>query len=130
MAEVIFRAVGSVSIVKEKLLDAVTGLSGSGPAYLYYLVEAMESAAVDLGISHQTARELIIQTLIGVGHMLKETNEEPEILREKVTSPGGSTMAGLEVLKDFQFQEAIDQAIKKATLRSKELGKIMVNVNE
>ncbi|MFV9509689.1 pyrroline-5-carboxylate reductase [Tepidibacillus sp. LV47] len=128
IAQSILQAIGTVTVVKEKLLDAVTGLSGSGPAYLYYLVEAMENSAVELGIDHKTARELIIQTIIGAGYMLKETMEEPMILREKVTSPGGSTMAGLEVLKEFQFQKAIDQAIKKAALRSQELGKLIMKI--
>lgn len=125
IAKILLEAVGIVSIVNEDSLDAVTGLSGSGPAYIYYLVEVMEESAVQLGLKHQTARELIIQTLIGAGHMLQQTELEPSILREKVTSPGGTTMAGLEALREFQFQETIFQAIKNATERSKELGKII-----
>lgn len=130
IAKKLLESIGNVSIVEEDLLDAVTGLSGSGPAYIYYLVEAMEASAVQLGMKHQTARELIIQTIIGAGHMLKETNEDPAILREKVTSPGGSTMAGLEVLKKMQFHEIINQAVKNATERSKELGNILANIKK
>jgi len=127
-AQQIMEAIGTVNLMEENLLDAVTGLSGSGPAYIYYLVEAMEQAAVQLGMNKQTARELIVQTIIGAGHMLQQTNEDPAILREKVTSPGGSTMAGLETLRKFQFQEAMNQAIKQATARSKELGQQFVEI--
>lgn len=118
----VLESIGTVSIVDEELLDAVTGLSGSGPAYFYYMIEAMEQAAVELGFEHHKARELLIQTLIGAGHMLLETKIDPTILREKVTSPGGTTMAGLKILEEYHFQEAIKSAIKQATKRSKELG--------
>jgi len=127
IAKLLLEAIGTVTIVEEKLLNAVTGLSGSGPAYIYYLVEAMESAAIDLGIKQETARELIIQTIIGAGHMLKETAEEPAILRKNVTSPGGSTMAGLNVLEKKHFQAAMQQAIISATIRSQEMGNILAS---
>jgi len=123
ITQLIMGGIGSVAVVKEEDLDVVTGLSGSGPAYIYYLVEAMEKAATELGLEQNVARELTIQTIIGAGHMLRESNEEPNILREKVTSPGGTTMAGLQALKDFNFEEAIYQAVKNASERAKELGK-------
>ncbi len=128
-AQTILEAIGTVTIVEEKQLDAVTGLSGSGPAYIYYLMEAMEEAAVQLGMDKHIARELIIQTILGAGHMLKETGEDPSVLREKVTSPGGTTMAGIETMKNFQFQEALIQGIKRATERSKELGKQFIEIS-
>lgn len=125
----IMEAIGTVVIVEENQMDIITGLSGTGPAYLYFLAEAMEEAAVDLGLNPKTARELIIQTMIGAGHMLKETMEEPAVLRKKVTSPNGTTMAGLEILKKYNFQEAMIHAIKKATERSKELGTQFIQVS-
>ncbi|MBO8172307.1 MAG: pyrroline-5-carboxylate reductase [Bacillaceae bacterium] len=123
-AKKIFAAIGSVCLVEEKDLDTVTGLSGSGPAYIYYLVEAMEEAAQKEGLSPETARALTVQTLLGAAHMLQSSDEEPATLREKVTSPGGTTMAGLETLDAFRFQEAIIAAIRRAAERSRELGEL------
>jgi len=118
----LLEAIGKVVVVEERLLDAVTGLSGSGPAYFYYIVEAMEKVAIELGFDDHIARELIIHTLIGAGHMLLETKESAKILREKVTSPNGTTFAGLKVLEDYYVKEGVIKAIKRATERSKELG--------
>lgn len=129
VAVMIMEAIGNVVIVEENQMDTVTGLSGTGPAYLYFLAEAMEEAAVELGLNHKTARELIIQTMIGAGHMLKETMEEPAVLRKKVTSPNGTTMAGIEILKNYKFQEAMINAVKRATERSKELGSQFIHVS-
>jgi pyrroline-5-carboxylate reductase len=121
----IFKSIGEVVLVDEKQLDAVTGLSGSGPAYIYYLVEAMQTGAMQVGLDPETSRKLILQTLIGAAHMLLETGEDPAILREKVTSPGGTTQAGLEVLRSFQFEEALIRCIGRATERSIELGSLL-----
>ncbi|SMO76051.1 pyrroline-5-carboxylate reductase [Melghirimyces algeriensis] len=119
----IFSSIGTVVVVDEKDMDAVTGLSGSGPAYIYYLVEALEQAGIQAGLTPSIARHLTLQTLAGAAHMLMETKEEPAELRRKVTSPGGTTMAGLETLAQHHFQKSLIHAVQKAKQRSKELGK-------
>ncbi|MEG6617065.1 pyrroline-5-carboxylate reductase [Peptococcaceae bacterium 1198_IL3148] len=122
LAKEIFTIVGEVVVFDEELLDAVTGLSGSGPAYIYYLVEAMEKAGEATGIPRELARPLVLKTLIGAARMLIETGENPEVLRKQVTSPNGTTMAGLKELERYNFQQAIEHAVVSATNRSKELG--------
>jgi pyrroline-5-carboxylate reductase len=129
LAETIFNIVGEVVVLDEELLDAVTGLSGSGPAYIYYLVEAMEKAGETTGIPRELARPLVLKTLIGAARMLIETGEKPEVLRKQVTSPNGTTMAGLMELEQRGFQQAIKNAIVSATNRSKELGRQFVQVS-
>lgn len=123
IARHIFSVIGSVMVVKEEMMDAVTGLSGSGPAYFYYMVEALESAGIHAGLTPETARDLTVQTLLGAAHMLIQTGKEASELRNEVTSPGGTTMAGLEVLNQYRFNEAVIQAVLKAKERSKEMGK-------
>lgn len=125
LAEEIFRMVGEVVIVEERLLDAVTGLSGSGPAYIYYLVEAMEKAGEAAGIPRELARPLVLKTLLGAAKMLMETGEQPEVLRRQVTSPNGTTMAGINELNKGNFQTTVRKAILRATHRSQELGRII-----
>ena len=127
LAEEIFRMMGEVVIVEENLLDAVTGLSGSGPAYIYYLVESMEKAGEAAGIPRELARPLVLKTLLGAAKMLMETGEQPEELRRQVTSPNGTTMAGINELNKGDFSNTIRKAILRATRRSKELGKIIVD---
>lgn len=122
LATRLFEAIGTVYTVAEEELDIVTGLSGSGPAYIYYLVEAMMGAGATAGLDREMARQLTLQTLLGAAHMLMDTREEPALLRKKVTSPGGTTQAGLEVLEAYQFQEAVTSAILRATERSREMG--------
>ncbi|WP_458412583.1 pyrroline-5-carboxylate reductase ProI [Schinkia sp. CFF1] len=122
IAKKLFLTIGTVSIVAEEDLHAVTGLSGSGPAYVYYLVEAMEKAAVDLGLAKDVSKELILQTIIGAVEMLKSSPKLPATLRKEVMSPGGTTEAGLKVLEEYKYQEAMIQCITRATTRSKELG--------
>lgn len=126
IAETLFRTVGIVTVVSEDDLHAVTGLSGSGPAYVYYLVEAMEKAANEIGLDRSIAKELILQTIIGAAQMLKTTNNPPSVLRKEVTSPGGTTEAGIQVLEQYHYQEAVIACIKRATERSAELGKALV----
>lgn len=121
-ARQLFEAVGSVSVVSEDQMHIVTGISGSGPAYIYYLVEAMEEAAKAEGLDEKTAKQLITQTIIGAGKMLQERTEPVHILRENVTSPNGTTAAGIRTLGEYKFQEAVVQCVKSATKRSKELG--------
>lgn len=124
LAKSLFATVGIVTIVPEDQLHAVTGLSGSGPAYVYYLVESMEKAAQEIGLSEDVAKQLILQTIIGAAEMLKSSNKTPVILRKEVTSPGGTTEAGLQVLENFHYQEAMIACIKRATEKSTQLGAI------
>lgn len=123
IAEQLFSAIGTVSTVDEDDMHIVTAISGSGPAYIYYLVEAMEKVAVEEGLDVQTAKELISQTVLGAGEMLKYAKEPVTTLRENVTSPNGTTAAGLATLSNYKFQEAMMECIKSAKERSIELGK-------
>ncbi|WP_077618704.1 pyrroline-5-carboxylate reductase ProI [Bacillus sinesaloumensis] len=122
----LFETIGIVTTVEEKDLHAVTGLSGSGPAYVYYLVEAMEKAADEIGLEKGIAKELILQTIIGAAEMLKSSPKQPATLRKEVTSPGGTTEAGINVLEQFNYQQAMVSCIKRATNRSAELGEAML----
>lgn len=117
----IFEAVGSVVEVPESLFDAVTGLSGSGPAYVYLLAEALLEAGVRAGLSRDIALALVSQTMLGAGKMLVETGEDPATLRDRVTSPGGTTMAGLQALEEGKFQAAVWEAVARAARRAGEL---------
>ncbi|HEX4835513.1 MAG TPA: pyrroline-5-carboxylate reductase [bacterium] len=117
----IFEAVGSVVVVPESLFDAVTGLSGSGPAYVYLLAEAMLEAGVRAGLSRDVALALVSQTVLGAGKMLAETGEDPAVLRGRVTSPGGTTMAGIQALEESRFQGAVRDAVERAARRAREL---------
>jgi pyrroline-5-carboxylate reductase len=118
----LFGTVGLTTFVEEEQLDAVTGLSGSGPAYIYYLIEAMEKSAVEVGLDKEMASELIVQTLIGAAEMVKNSTKSSEQLRRDVTSPGGTTEAGVKVLEEHQVQEAFISCIKAATAQSKKMG--------
>ncbi len=118
----LFESIGTVYVVLESDLDIITGLSGSGPAYVYYLVEAMEKAGAQAGLSPDIARQLTIETILGAAQMLLHTREEPAILRKKVTSPGGTTQAGIEVLESYHFQEAVVSAVLRAAERAREMG--------
>ncbi|KON87140.1 pyrroline-5-carboxylate reductase [Sporosarcina globispora] len=118
----IFDTVGMSAFVEEKQLDAVTGLSGSGPAYIYYLAEAMEKSAEEIGLEKELAKEFIIQTLIGAAEMLANSAKDPQQLRKEVTSPGGTTEAGVKVLEANGVQKAFIECIKEATAQSKRLG--------
>ncbi|MFC5603479.1 pyrroline-5-carboxylate reductase [Sporosarcina koreensis] len=115
-------SIGVVKEVQEDELHTVTALSGSGPAYIYFMVEALEEAAIARGLSNDVARELIIQTFEGAAAMLRQTGEEPELLRKNVTSPGGTTEAGLKALESRLFKETIQECINSAERRSRELG--------
>ncbi|MDQ0157451.1 pyrroline-5-carboxylate reductase [Robertmurraya andreesenii] len=122
----IFDTVGLTVFVEEPQLDAVTGLSGSGPAYIYYLIEAMEKSAVEIGLEGDLAKKLIVQTLIGAAGMVSKSSKTPKQLRTEVTSPGGTTEAGLKILKEHQVQEAFIQCIREATEQSKRLGEALI----
>jgi pyrroline-5-carboxylate reductase len=120
----LLRTVGTARAVRdETLLDAVTGLSGSGPAYVYLFAEALIAGGVAAGLAPDAAVELSLQTLRGAAAMLLETGETPQRLREMVTSPGGTTLAGLNELARCGFVEAVSSAVVAATRRATELGK-------
>ncbi|MEO8750158.1 pyrroline-5-carboxylate reductase [Dermatophilaceae bacterium Sec6.4] len=112
---------GKVISLPEHYLDAVTAISGSGPAYIFYVVEAMIEAGVLLGIPRATSTELVVQTVYGAATMLKETGQHPTVLREQVSSPGGTTMAALRQLDDNKVRAAFLTAIESAAHRSAEL---------
>ena len=117
----IFSLVGSVAAVPEKLMDAVTGLSGSGPAYVFAFIEALADAGVKNGLPRDIAAQLAVQTVVGAARMAAETGEHPALLREKVTSPGGTTIAALHTLEKGGFRGLIMDAVDSACRRSKEL---------
>jgi pyrroline-5-carboxylate reductase len=119
----LLEAVGRVVTVPESQLDAVTALSGSGPAYFFYLVEAMIDAGILLGLPRALAAELIVQTAIGSAVMLRDSGEHPVQLREAVTSPGGTTIAAIRELEVHGVRAALLAAIEAAAIRSKELGR-------
>jgi pyrroline-5-carboxylate reductase len=121
-AEELMASVGRVVRVPEKQQDAVTAISGSGPAYVFFVVEAMIEAGVHLGLPRTTAHELAVQTLFGSALMLRETGEHPAVLREQVTSPGGTTAAALRELEVHRVRAAFLAALEAARDRSRELG--------
>lgn len=120
-AEVIFRAVGRVVRVAEINLDAVTAISGSGPAYFFFLAEVLEHSAREMGLDPALARTLASQTALGAGRLLVEAEEDPGTLRARVTSPGGTTAAALAVLGERRVAEAFARAFEAARDRSREL---------
>ena len=122
LAERVLGSVGIVVRVPEAHLDAVTGLSGSGPAYVFLVAEALIEAGVLVGLSRDVADQLVRQTLLGAATLLTEGAESPEALRAAVTSPGGTTAAGLQVLEAHGFRAALLEAVAAATRRSNELG--------
>ena len=122
VAEALLGSVGRVVRVPESQLDAVTALSGSGPAYFFYLVEAMIDAGILLGLPRSLAAELIVQTAIGSAVMLRDSGEHPVQLREAVTSPGGTTIAAIRELEVHGVRAALLAAIEAAAQRSRELG--------
>ena len=123
IAHEIFSAVGLVIDVPEKLIDAVTALSGSGPAYVFVFAEALADAGVNLGLPRAVALKLAAQTLLGAAKMLLETGKHPAELKDMVTSPGGTTIAALSVLERKAFRGAIIEAVAVAHQRAKELAK-------
>ncbi|MEC1178185.1 pyrroline-5-carboxylate reductase [Metasolibacillus meyeri] len=116
-------AIGTVVEVEEEQLHAVTAFSGSGPAYIYYLLEAFEQVAEEVGLQQDVVRSLMVQTLAGAAAMVQTGNEEPAVLRHKVTSPGGTTEAGIRALEQHELAATIAACVKSATARSRELAK-------
>ncbi|MBD2448380.1 pyrroline-5-carboxylate reductase [Nostoc sp. FACHB-152] len=123
IAQQLFSAVGEVVEVSESLMDAVTGLSGSGPAYVSILVEALADGGVAAGLSRSIANQLALQTVLGTAQLLHESKMHPAELKDRVTSPGGTTIAGISQLEKAGFRSALIEAVKAATMRSHELGK-------
>lgn len=121
VARSVFEQVGTVAEVAEKLMDAVTGLSGSGPAYVYTFIEALSDAGVKNGLARETATELALQTVLGAARMLLETGEHPALLREKVTSPGGTTIAAMHALEKGAFRGVVINAVDAACAKAREL---------
>lgn len=120
-AESIFGSIGEVYRVEEKLLDAVTGLSGSGPAYVFLMIEALIDGGVSSGLPAELAKQLAVQTVLGAAELAKETSEHPAILRAMVTSPAGTTAEALGVLEDRGVRGAFVSAVRAAVRRSREL---------
>jgi pyrroline-5-carboxylate reductase len=125
-ADTILGAVGStVWLDDESQMDAVTAVSGSGPAYVFYFIEAMQQAALELGLSPQQARDLSLQTFIGASQLALQSSEAPALLRERVTSKGGTTERALLSMENAGVKQAIMQALHAASERSRELGDLL-----
>jgi pyrroline-5-carboxylate reductase len=125
IAHMIFKSVGTVEIVPENLLDAVTGLSGSGPAYIYMVIEAMTDGGVRMGIPRQIAFRLAAQTVFGAAKLVIETGKHPAILKDEVTTPGGTAIAAVAELETHGLRTMLINAVSTATARSQELSKII-----
>jgi pyrroline-5-carboxylate reductase len=124
-AKTIFDSVGKSLFIEEHLLDAVTGLSGSGPAYVFLMIEALADGGVKMGLSRNDALVLASQTLLGAAKMLIESGEHPGRLKDMVTSPGGTTIAGLHALEQGAVRNTLINAVEAATQRSRALGEII-----
>jgi pyrroline-5-carboxylate reductase len=126
LAMEIFNSIGKSIFLKENyLMDAITGLSGSGPAYIFLIVDALSDAGVKMGLSREEALFLSTQTVLGAAKLLMETREHPGQLKDKVTSPGGTAIAGLATLEEGGLRTTLIHAVEAATNRSKELGEII-----
>lgn len=126
LAESILRSVGLTRWVSdESLMDVVTAVSGSGPAYFFLIMEAIEEAAKSMGLDDETARLLTLQTALGAARMAMESNDPPKILREKVTSPGGTTERALQILEQGQIRGLLNNALQGARQRSEELSNML-----
>lgn len=121
----IFSAIGKSIVLPETYLDGVTGLSGSGPAYVFHFIDALIEGGVKVGLSRQDAELLVLQTILGSVKLAMETGMHPAVLKAMVTSPGGTTIAGLHELEKAGFKAGIMTAVEAATKRSEELGKLV-----
>ncbi len=127
LAMEIFNSIGKCIFLKENdLMDAITGLSGSGPAYIFLIVDALADAGVKVGLSRQDSLFLAAQTVLGAAKLLIETREHPGQLKDRVTSPGGTAIAGLATLESGGLRTTLINAVEAATIRSRELGEMMV----
>lgn len=123
----IFAAVGECLTLPEKYLDAVTGLSGSGPAFFFLIVDAMIEGGVLQALPRSVARQLVVQTMLGSAQLIKQTAQHPGQLRDMVTSPGGTTIAGIQVMEEYKLRATLLKTIETATKRAIELGTINRN---
>ncbi|SFD91955.1 pyrroline-5-carboxylate reductase [Bacillus sp. OV194] len=123
IAKELFSAIGRVKVIEEEKMDVFTGIAGSGPAYIYYVLEHIEKTAQAEGLDEDLAREIAAQTVFGASKMVLDTNASPESLRKKVTSPNGTTAAGLDVLRENEAGQAFTKAIISAKERSAEIRK-------
>ncbi|HVG64341.1 MAG TPA: pyrroline-5-carboxylate reductase [Hyalangium sp.] len=130
VASRIFQSVGTTTEVEENLLDAVTGLSGSGPAYIFLVIEALSDAGVKVGLPRYTALKLAAQTVLGSAQLLIETNAHPGHLKDQVTSPGGTAIAGLHTLEAGGLRTTLINAVEAATRRARELGEQFLEKSE
>jgi pyrroline-5-carboxylate reductase len=130
LAERVLSAVGPVTRLEEHLLDAVTAVSGTGPAYAFLLAEALTEAAIREGLPRDVAEMLVHQTIKGAGHLLVETGRSPFELRSEVTSPGGTTAAAMHILEERGFRALVEDAVRAAAQRSRELGGFAVAAEE
>jgi pyrroline-5-carboxylate reductase len=130
IAHYLFSGIGISLTVQEGQMDAVTGLSGTGPAYFYYVVEALLEAGQSCGLPEETTRSLLIQTLYGSAKMLQETGLPPDELRRQVTSPNGTTMAAMNVLEECGVRQSLHQAVQRATRRAADLGRLAEGSHE
>ena len=119
----IFSAVGRVVVLDEELMDAVTGLSGSGPAYVAVVIESLADGGVKMGLDRVTAMTLATQTVLGAARLMIETGMHPGTLKDMVSSPGGTTIAGIAALEEGGIRTTFIKAVERATLRSRELGR-------
>jgi pyrroline-5-carboxylate reductase len=127
VAQALFESVGMVAQVDEALLDAVTGLSGSGPAYVFLIIEALSDAGVKVGLPRRVAQQLAAQTVMGSALLLLETGSHPGALKDQVTSPGGTAIAGLHTLEAGGLRTTLMNAVEAATKRARELGEAFLD---
>ena len=126
VAKAIFDSVGKSIIIEEEFMDAITGLSGNGPAYIFLIVDALADAGVKMGLSREDALLLSAQSVLGAAKLLLETNEHPGRLKDKVTSPGGTAIAALHTIEAGGLRTTLINAVEAGTKRSRELGEMMI----
>ncbi len=130
LAKQIFAAVGKVVVVRESQMDAVTGLSGSGPAYIYMVIEALIDGGVKVGLSRDVSTELAIQTVLGAALLMQKSGKHPAVLKDEVTTPGGTAIAAIHELEEHGLRNMLISAVETATHRSAELRKLLENGSE
>ena len=125
IAQTIFKAVGEVEVVQESQMDTITGLSGSGPAYIYMIIEALTDGGVLMGLSREIATRLATQTVLGSAKLVRETGIHPAVLKDQVTTPGGSTISAIQELEGHGLRPMLISAVETATKKSRELSRYL-----